>query len=746
MVVAIMAVWMGVSLPAFAAGDAASLTAEPTTEAQFFALLDYSLPHLSTVKRAVDAGNYAKAKIELLAAMRTRRKPINTVNWYGMGTTSTLNWCDRPSVHDVAYDTSVADRICRGIYAGEVISAYPDYKMGSTTDWSANPYNAPEWTWVLNRHPNWVYLGRAYWATGNEKYARRFNNEVVDWVSNRPVPPDGSYQSSPSWRTIEAGIRMFFSWPLAYEYFLQSPSFTVEAHYLMMRSMVDHGRHLMAHPTGGNWVTMEMDGLVHLGTLFPEFKEASTWRKFGMDRLALEIKRQIYPDGFQFELSTSYHQVVMCCFGDAYEMLTANGLTVPAGYKIDMEKLYDPILYTVKPSGTLPAPNDSDEHVEGVVLPFNVVPEPAPDPMHVLKQGAELFQREDMKYVASRGAKGKRPADTSHDFPYAGYCVMRSGWDINARYLFFDAGPFGAGHQHEDKLNLELYAYGKSLLFDSGADSYAASSYRSYCLATVGHNTAIIDGQGQNRRLTPAEERDWVVNKPVTNPWISNAGFDYVSGVYSEGYGPDRDKSVAHRRQVLFVKPDYWIVLDDFQGRGSHEIDTLWHLRPGKHSLDTTSGACMTANPGEANLLVLPASNDGLSVNVVEGQIDPVAGWISITFGEVRLAAPEAIYSWTGDLPKTQGWLLYPTPQMLSKQPIIEALDVVGGGPGQTAYKVNLANGRADYVLLTKGMKGLKKFGNFQTDAEIAIVRLSAQGRILKTSIDGGTFVRRIPK
>ena len=49
------------------------------------------------------------------------------------------------------------------------------------------------------------------------------------------------------------------------------------------------------------------------------------------------------------------------------------------------------------------------------------------------------------------------PTETSHAFPYSGHYVMRSGWDKDATYLLFDAGPFGAGHQHEDKLHFVLW-------------------------------------------------------------------------------------------------------------------------------------------------------------------------------------------------------------------------------------------------------------------------------------------------
>ena len=78
---------------------------------------------------------------------------------------------------------------------------------------------------------------------------------------------------------------------------------------------------------------------------------------------------------------------------------------------------------------------------------------------------------------------------------------MRSGWERDARYLLLDVGPFGYGHQHEDKLNLLLHAYGRLLLAEGGNYAYDSSEMRRYVLSTRAHNTIRVDGHDQNRRL-----------------------------------------------------------------------------------------------------------------------------------------------------------------------------------------------------------------------------------------------------
>ena len=49
-------------------------------------------------------------------------------------------------------------------------------------------------------------------------------------------------------------------------------------------------------------------------------------------------------------------------------------------------------------------------------------------------------------------------------FPYAGVALLRQRQDCGDLYLAFDAGPYGRSHQHEDRLGLWLFAYGRNLL------------------------------------------------------------------------------------------------------------------------------------------------------------------------------------------------------------------------------------------------------------------------------------------
>ncbi len=134
-------------------------------------------------------------------------------------------------------------------------------------------------------------------------------------------------------------------------------------------------------------------------------------------------------------------------------------------------------------------------------------------PMEMAK-AAELFpDRKDFLWCATDGAKGTPPTTRSHRFAYAGYAAMRTGWDRAATVVYFDGGPAGRAHIHQDKLSVLLWSYGKEIIFDAGGGMYDNSRFREYDVSTFAHNTVLVDGLGQCRPRSP---ETW---GPVDGAW-----------------------------------------------------------------------------------------------------------------------------------------------------------------------------------------------------------------------------------
>ncbi len=624
-----------------------------------------------------------------------------------------------------------ADEVCRHIISG--------HDFGPDPDWATNIYEGyREWTYGINRFYHWNYLGDAYWQSGDEKYAKEFDWQVKHWVAQQPVPLYSSGNGTYTWRTIECGIRMSTTWPTALYRFLGSENFTPEGVVTMVKSMVEHARHLSEWLSrGGNWVTMECNGLGHVGILFPEFKEAEKWRQTAFERLDRELDAQVYPDGAQKELTTGYHQVALRNFLGLAGIAKLNDVSFPGDYYDKLERMFWYDLWVMMPDGRTPGLNDGGMgNVRGI-----------------LKEGYDLYERPEFLWAATSGAEGTPPDHTSHAFPWAGQFVMRSAWDGNARYLILDAGPFGLGHQHEDKLSVVSYGYGKVHLVDPGNYRYDSSPWRRYTIDTPAHNTIMIDGQPQRRR---GQRGTYVVEKPLPNQWITTDAFDYVRGRYADGYGDKRDKSVTHQREILFVKPDYWLILDTIQGTGKHRVDSLFHFDAQEAEIDPQSLMFRTIDPGVPNSFLLPLDPTGWQVRDAKGQTEPtIQGFIAgqkwrPSWKNPQAEPPEhgkreiptAVYSAELELPAKFALihLVYP-----DDKPPDFRVERLEAGPDAVAFRAQRADGSTDIVMLAEAKREGRTFGGWTTDARAALVRVSATGEAKVLGMIEGSYVQPQP-
>jgi hypothetical protein len=334
------------------------------------------------------------------------------------------------------------------------------------------------------------------------------------------------------------------------------------------KSVWEHGKRLALRHRQGNWLIMEMNGLAQIGILYPELADAENWYAYAVKKLGEELERQIYPDGFQYELSTNYHFVVINNYHRLMQVMKAYGKPVPAGYAEKLEKAAEVHVKIMQPDGRIPDINDGNN---GYTASF-------------LGSLTDLFpENKVFQWVVSGGKEGRKPDYRSVALPYSGFMIMRSGWERDSLWAFFDAAPFGTGHQHEDKLNLLLYAGGKLVLTEGGNYAYDTSEMRRYVLSSRSHNTMRLDGTDQNRRLN-YRWHDGDISAHSGLKYRIEGDFDYAEGEYNEGYGPGADRSVSHRRSVLFLKKTpadlspFFVVIDRFFAGEEHFYETLWHL------------------------------------------------------------------------------------------------------------------------------------------------------------------------
>jgi len=626
---------------------------------------------LNTLDRTQPALRSISTAEELATYFRNRTRPIYQLT--------------KPSTPP---DTAAAERALRHQFSSIGIP----HTFGPRIDWNFDKTSEPglapnhEWTWQLNRHAEWLALSRAYRDTGDEKYAREFVAQMTAWVRDCPMPETSGNVPRSAWRTIETGIRAAQVWPDLWFRFVRSPSLSDEALLVFLGAYIDHARHLMAFHSTGNWLAMEGNGLFHAGVLFPEFKDAPAWRQTAAQWIYAELDNQVYPDGVQFELASGYHHVSLNNFLQVYKIAKLNQAALPADFLQRLEKMYDFDVYGATPARRLPGVQDGGY--------FDVRP--------ALREGAELFpERKDFLWYATDGAQGAPPAHASHAFPYAGYFVQRSGWDADARWLWFDGGPFGYGHQHEDKLQILLEAYGKSFLVDPGNYAYEKSKWRTYFIDSFSHNVVLVDGQPQRRRGAKSR-MDYVVKQPLPHVWVTGKDSDYVEATYDEAFGGEVGRGVQHTRAVLFIKPDFWVMLDRLTAVDGkpHTYEPMFHF---DGAVKADGLRVVTQNAGEANLTLLARADTDLRVKIVEGQQEPVQGWLTKTISSVR-PAPVAIYQTRGG---TAHLIYAMAPAPAGAKDPIRAIEPLAGDPA--AARILFEDGRVYEVRFTPGKPAVWK-------------------------------------
>jgi len=391
--------------------------------------------------------------------------------------------------------------------------------------------------------------------------------QLRSWVEQNP------YGRGPNWTcAMEVALRAM-NLLAAFEKFRRSPELNSEFLSFFLKLLQQHGHYIQSnlefsYIATSNHYLSDVVGLLWIGVMLPELREAEEWRDFGLREMLREMDKQVLADGADFESSTGYHRFVTELFLYSFMLCRANDVTIEKRYWTRLHKMLLYIRAYLRPDGFAPLIGDTDS---GQVLPF--VRRRADDHAYVLDIGAHVFNDPELK----------TPCATSQAFPDAGTYIMRDR-DL---YLCFNAsgpGLNGRGsHGHNDALSIEVSAGGRALIVDPGTYVYSADlEKRNAFRSTAYHSTVQIDGLEQN---TIDPRTPFVIGneaKPRVLEWKTSDDFDKVVG---EHYG----YPVVHRRTIVFNKRERtWLIDDEFFGEGEHLYEVRFHFAPGVKPQDLT--------------------------------------------------------------------------------------------------------------------------------------------------------------
>ena len=502
--------------------------------------------------------------------------------------------------------------------------------------------------WEINRHQHFFILGRAYQVSGGAEYARCFVEHLTSWMDANPPKTGVNWASS-----LEVAYRAI-AWLWALELFRGAPALTPDVMTRALKYLYIHGRHLerylSTYFSPNTHLTGEALGLLYLGILLPEFRRADQWRKLGWRILEEELPRQVHGDGVYFEQASYYHRYTLDIYLHALLLAERNGVAVAAPMRERLWLAAEHLADLTRPDGTMPIIGD-DDGGSLVLLEERAFA----DVRSTLATASVMLARPELAAVAGVATEevlwllgpegvarieatlsGAHPSHLSRLFPQGGYAIMRDGWKRGSMHAVIDCGPLGAlncGHAHSDALSIEIAAGGCSILVDPGTYTYTSTlADRDHFRHSAAHNTVTVDGESASVTEGPFS---WAHRADATiDAWWTGSRVDRFAGSHR---GFERLSSPAvHRRSVVFMRGEYWMLVDTLLADGAHELTAHFHAAEGSRAetLSAFSARIETScADGEAGLF-FGVAGDGQTLEWGED-------WVSPSYGS-RTRAPYA--------------------------------------------------------------------------------------------------------
>jgi hypothetical protein len=492
-------------------------------------------------------------------------------------------------------------------------------------------------TWELNRHQHLVTLAKAWQLSSDEKYTRELTAQWHSWIGANPYPLGINWGSA-----LEVAFRSL-SW-IWVDQLLASDGEKGRSESLsafraqLAPALAFHGRYieryLSTYFSPNTHLLGEAVALFFLGTLYPQMPRAARWKNSGWKIVLHEAERQVRPDGVYFEQSLYYHVYALDFFLYARLLAARNAIAIPPAFDTTLQKMLD-VVEALAQAG--PAEGFGDDDGGRLFDPRRNRTEHMTDPLalgallyskdfrnaQLTEEAIWLFGHEVIEKLSSKHS-GFQSSAAAHSvaFPDGGIYVLADSHPYS-QAMVVDAGPQGtgrSGHGHADALSLRLTMNGRRWLVDSGSGVYISKdrAERDTLRGTGAHNTMRVDGADQ---AVAGDPFSWTqIPTTVAEKWIVGKTFTYFAGSHN-GYERLADP-VVHRRQVLKIAGDLWLVRDVALGRSEHlehQIEVWWHFAPDLEVRSVGAGRVEISSSGTQPSAAL--NDAALTLMVPEGTV-----------------------------------------------------------------------------------------------------------------------------
>ena len=486
----------------------------------------------------------------------------------------------------------------------------PSFNYGEDINWQYWPVEDNELRWQLHRHKWFTPMGKAYRISKDEKYAKEWAFQYIDWIRKNPLPEmdkalydkvnggkvKGEYENVRyAWRPLEVSNRLQDQ-TSQFQLFLPSESFTPKFLTEFLVNYHKHAIHILNnYSKRGNHLLFEAQRMICAGAFFPEFKEAKGWRRSGIDILNKEAEIQVYEDGGQFELDPHYHLASINIFWKALETADLNGFRneFPQSYLDTVESMIMFYMNICFPDYTNPCFSDAKLTSKSATISD-------------YKRWSKVFPKnEAIRYMATQGKEGALPEYLSKGFLKSGFFTFRNSWGKDAVQMVVKAGPKAFWHCQPDNGTFELWFNGKKLFADSGSYVYEGKGevmeWRRWFRQTKVHNTLTLS------------EKDLETTESVTKLWEPEGKIQKLV-TENQSY-----KNLKHRRSIFFVEGKFFVIVDEAVGDAKGVVGLHYQMPKGKVNNSREDMTFVTAFDKGSNMKLQCFGPDGMTMKKEEG-------------------------------------------------------------------------------------------------------------------------------
>ena len=497
-------------------------------------------------------------------------------------------------------------------------------------------------------------LVRAYAISGDERFPLAFWNAIEDWA--RQSPP----MTGPLWICGQECSLRILAWTFALHAFIHSPSTTNDRVALLVSMIAAHAWRTAqtlgyARSQRSNHLISEAVGLWTAGTLYPELREAEVWRNLGAQLLQEAVLDQITPEGVSQQHSFNYQRMILHLLLWTLRLTEIHSAPLHEDIRARAQAAFDFMRAWVDPVSGL-APNyGSDDG--SLILPLALGS--YRDFRPLLQSGAAVLNRPALEpgpwdeaalWFGLKPAVAERISTAPPAPAGAGYFRLgnESSWGL-IRAGRYTRRPFQA-----DQLHVDLWWQGINLARDAGTYLYnGPPPWNNGLAGTAVHNTVMIDHRDQMRRAGRFLWLDWAQASGRACSASGRACADRFEGEH-DGY---KRCGVKHRRTVQWLAGAGWIIVDDIDGPGVHDVRLHWLMADLPYEVsDSPFQAAFTSGQSRVRCCILssPEGNgEIIRAGTERNSVCPdmrLLGWESPTYGDLRPAV-SLIYEIRSQLP-----------------------------------------------------------------------------------------------